>query len=162
DIDRRSIINTDYNNFAPRASFAWDPFKDHKTAVRGGFGLYYAPVMLQVDTTTAALGNLNNSRLISAFIVPLSGIPGNPTVNSASIFQALFAQGKILCGQATCITPASLAPFGITPSNNGPLPPLSFTETTDSNFRSPYSEQGSFGIERELAPGLSVSANYIY
>ncbi|HEV3039846.1 MAG TPA: TonB-dependent receptor [Candidatus Angelobacter sp.] len=162
DIDQRSFINTDYNNFAPRASFAWDPFKDHKTAVRGGFGLYYAPVMLQVDTTTAALGNRNNSRLISAFIVPLNGVPGNPAVNSAAIFQTLFAQGKILCGQATCITPADLAPFGIAPSNTGPLPPLSFTQTTDSNFRSPYSEQASFGVERELSRGLSVSANYVY
>ncbi len=167
DIDHRSFINTDYNNLAPRASFAWDPFNDHKTVVRGGFGLYYAPVMLQVDTSTAALANRNNARLISAFIVPLNGIPGNPAVNSAAIFQTLFAQGKILCGQpaagaAACITPADLAPFGISAGNTGPLPPLAFTQTTDPNFRSPYSEQASFGVERELGPGLSLGASYVY
>jgi hypothetical protein len=28
-------------NFDPRAGLAWDPFKDHKTSVRAGFGLYH-------------------------------------------------------------------------------------------------------------------------
>jgi hypothetical protein len=31
----------DQNNFAPRAGFAWSPFKNGKTTLRGGAGLFY-------------------------------------------------------------------------------------------------------------------------
>src|ERR1700730_8127712 len=32
--------NPTLHNFEPRIGFSWDPFKDGKTAVRGGFGMF--------------------------------------------------------------------------------------------------------------------------
>lgn len=41
-------IDQDKNNLAPRVHFAWDPFKDGKTSVRGGFGRYFDQVFLNI------------------------------------------------------------------------------------------------------------------
>lgn len=46
--DRDTIA--DENNFAPRLGFAFVPVKDGRTVVRGGFGLFYDKVSLNVAT----------------------------------------------------------------------------------------------------------------
>jgi hypothetical protein len=36
--------NPSLRNFDPRIGFAYDPFGDHKTAIRGGFGIFHQPI----------------------------------------------------------------------------------------------------------------------
>jgi len=43
----RAGFNTDTNNWGPRFGFAWDPRKDGKTAVRGGYALMFDQEPLQ-------------------------------------------------------------------------------------------------------------------
>ncbi len=154
-------LNTYKKNFAPRVSFAWDPFNDHRTAIRGGYGIFYSPIYGQIPDVVKTLGNINGTRQIANALVTILGAP---PANSAEIYGALFP--KILCGQPaaganSCITQADLAPF-VPITNTGPLPPGTVLFFGQPGYRNPQSQQASLGVEREIGTGLSVSANYIY
>jgi hypothetical protein len=169
-------LHTPGTNFAPRFSFAWDPFSDHKTVVRGGYGIFYSPIYAQISGVVDVLGNVNGTRRIANTLVSILGDPLNPGVTAPLIFQTLFFQGLtadptknniIGCGtpppgQYACITQAMLKQFGLEVPNTGPLPPGTVLFAGQPGYQSPTAQQVSFGIERAVGAGVTVSANYIY
>jgi hypothetical protein len=63
------------------------------------------------------LGIINNTRQIANTLVSIVGAPGNPALNSATIYQTFLAEGKIACGtppagQNACISAGDLTQFG--------------------------------------------------
>jgi hypothetical protein len=55
-------LTTYKKDFAPRVSFAWDPFKDHKTVIRGGYGIFFGPVDSQIPDVDLSLGVVNRNK----------------------------------------------------------------------------------------------------
>ena len=94
-----TVKNNYSSTIGPRVGFAWDLFNDHKTSLRGGFGMYY--VREDVGTVDqlsfqapflpiAGLGN--NAGCLSAFFSP--NATGNCLSNGANL-NALPAAGVL-------------------------------------------------------------------
>jgi hypothetical protein len=170
-------LHTPKKNFAPRVSISWDPFNDHKTVIRAGYGIFYSPIYAQIPGVVQVLGNVNGTRTIANTLVSILGDPANPAINSAAIFQTLYLEGfnpasplqngiigcgQPAAGQFACITPEDLTQFGLSVPNTGPLPPGTVLFAGQPGYASPMSQQASLGIDRALGAGFSLSASYIY
>lgn len=52
-----NVITADHNNFGPRFGFAYRPFNDNKTVVRGGFGVFYNIIPVYIGIRQISLSN---------------------------------------------------------------------------------------------------------
>jgi outer membrane receptor protein involved in Fe transport len=127
------LYKPDRNNFAPRIGFSWDPFGTSKTVLRGGFGVFYNPLL-----TGAALSLAGNYQ--QGFNV--------------NIFDLLF-------GTRTCNPPLNIVyPLPETlPVCNPGLPPN--VNSLDRNMRDTYSMHWSFGLQQELLPSTIFELSYV-
>jgi outer membrane receptor protein involved in Fe transport len=149
------FVKPDKNNWAPRVGFAWSPkFESgfmHKlvgedaTVIRGGFAIAYDPafynILLNLQNVapySAALSLSNANALVSTTTSPLP-LPLNPTGdNNQSIASS----------------------SGVLPL--GKLDPRYLSQTqVSSDFHSPYSEQFSFGIQRQLNRNNVFEISYV-
>ncbi len=149
------FVKPDKNNWAPRVGFAWTPKSEsgmmHRllgsdaTVIRGGFAIAYDPafynILLNLQNVapySAALQLSSANALVSTTTSPLP-LPANPTaVNNQSIASA----------------------SGVLPL--GKLNPIYLAQTqVSSDFHSPYSEQFSFGIQRQVNRSNVLEVSYV-
>lgn len=125
-----ALYKPDYNNFAPRIGFSWDPFGQGKSVVRGGFGVFYNPQL------TGAVFSLTDNT------------SNNISVN---VFQALF-------GTVTCTPNFPLSyPVDTVPEC---VPQVRNVDEFDPNVRDSYAYHYSFGVQQEVAPNTVLEVTY--
>lgn len=73
-------IPQDWNNFAPRAGLAWDPFGTAKSVVRAGYGIYYQTMVAQ---TFNRFLRENGAAVLSLNVTPVQ--PGAPAFTRGTV-----------------------------------------------------------------------------
>lgn len=164
-------------NFGPRVGFSWDPWHNHKTVVRGGYGLYYQRLSNQ---------NFLQGSLGPPFFVQIAQtLPGttlaNPLPNqpaSAAVASAFIPQNSHFAG---VITGAGGTPgdpndprnrlrfvndsgqaclnFGGTATNCS-INLASFSSVSP-NPKTPYNQQWNLGIQRDLGKEWITEVGYV-
>jgi len=158
-------------NYGGTLGIAWDPWKNGKTVIRVGTGIYYEnaifnnvlfdrPGRLQkglfFGTGLACFGG-------SAIPVPLPGggtlsptfcnQPIGSVVSQIAAFQTQFQKAVIAAGpQSNGSFIGNTLAEGVQSTGNQPIAP---------NYRSPYSFQLNAGIEREIRRGTVLRVDYV-
>jgi hypothetical protein len=132
-------LNTDYHDFAPRLSFAWDPFKDHKTVIRGGYGIFYGPIDAQIPAVDLSLGVLNKNKSTVENQHNTSQIPDqvNNAVNTCGIGVTAFGPAGVIfpgTGSSPCNRYISIYVDPLTPT------PLPFLENSAVVFQTLFAQ----------------------
>jgi hypothetical protein len=152
--DEPFYVQTDKDNWQPRVGFAWDPWGDGKTAIRGGAGIFAGYTNYAVPNVTKTLSGLPGDPINIVLATATSAALGLPS--SFAIYQTLLAQGVI--GTRT-ITASDLAQFGVTPR---PGAPLEVRFRIDPDYQTPETYQASLGIQRDLGAGFSAEVSYLF
>ncbi len=132
DLEFLRTIATQTGNVSPRAGFAWTPFADRKTVIRGSYGLFYDRIPLRpLANALLSAGNTTTVGNLQQLSISLS-----PAQAGAPVFPNILGSLTI--------------PAGV----------LFNFSTMDPNLKNAYSEQGSFEIERQLGGNATLTVGY--
>jgi hypothetical protein len=135
-------------NFAPRVGFAYDWRGQGKTVIRGGFGIYYAQVIDNSEANYALSGPTGVFNFSAG-----SGQIGFPT-SVASVPLPVFPAGAVAPVRSLYIRPGRSSFYD-------QFFPTSVLKGYPEALLNPYSEQWTWGVERQLGRNWVLSADYV-
>jgi hypothetical protein len=156
----------DKNNWAPHAGAAWDPWKDGKTSIRVGAGIYYSSRISNLVTNERASLAPFNSGNDTITLTSGAATGGPQDFNKDGVvdydFSPALGTGTTI-GAAVPIILQGQQVYVLAPASNTPT--LDITRTglvISNNLQTPYSTQFNAGVQRELPLRGMVDVNFIY
>lgn len=124
-----------WTEFQPRIGFAYDPWADGKTVIRGGYGIFYDQIFQNLSL--------------------FSQVQSEP-----QIFQtAISLSASQLANYRFGVDPLPSLPPGF---NFGNLATGAFGRINDPDAKEPYVQKFSIGFQRELSRAMSLSSDYVH
>jgi hypothetical protein len=162
---RTEIYQRDNNNIAPHIAFAWDPYGDGRTSIRGGYGIYYDQILGAVISQSRNVFPRFLPFNFGGFNVNCDGsdveacvTQSHPfvAVNPATIFATPGTLNRYDAARrgdpvtnllaAAFLTNLATGPSFILPSND---------------LETPYAEHWGLTIERQIRGDMLFSAAYV-
>jgi len=140
----------DRNDWAPRFGFAWDPFRQGKTSIRAGFGVFYDVILAQDNQFQNGTPPFHSAAYIA---FSPSEIPAN---GPATFLSDPF-------GTSGTINPFPSKPVSsnLNFATAGFLPFGPSSVFINPNMRTPYTYQYNFSIQQQLVGGMGFEIGYV-
>jgi hypothetical protein len=169
-----SIYNPDHRNFSPRFGIAWDVTGKGTTIVRAGGSIVYSLLSMSTflsqqntqNTVTLGVGTVPTGATLfyGTQCPPPNGCPGIGSITATGINLGPASPGNVGVtwqDQTTAIYPASVTSLlqcgdGL---NGNPGPCNTFA--MNRNFRTPYVENWTLGIQHAFSGKLSFESTYV-
>jgi hypothetical protein len=171
--DLGAKVHQPYGNFGPQIGFAY-ALPDHKTVLNGAYGIFYEGDVFN-NTTNARTDLLKSGAFFNDQTVCGSGVlplPDGTKVTSITANGSSQTIKQICAGSIKNAGPYAIALQNLYQTNsaahaqsqNGSFvgETLSINGAYGAPYRTPYSQQWNFGVQRELFKGATITANYAH
>ncbi len=129
-----------FKEFQPRVGFAWDPWGEGRTVIRGGYGIFYDQLFQNLTLFSLTQSNPE----LYQTIVQLQ----NTAVGVGQLSTFRFG-----------IDPLPPVPVEFTPTE---LAFGGFGRINDPDASEPYVQKFSVGFEHQLGRGMTISSDYVH
>jgi len=168
-----------YTNWSPSLGFAWNPFKDSKTVIRGGGGFYYDTTELsQRLGERAAIGPVGNGRQqiggqsipnpTAGIMNPIPGLLPNVNVGTPLDFRTLPTGFRLADLLAILPSARATAEAAVANPNPNDLSVRNInlskqgTDIYPYRYGPGYARHLTLGMQREIRKDLVVTADFVY